>query len=57
MATGLTAMTFVLDRKQGLLDRSLVAGEYLDMFPNNGDRVTLTFTYDLDHQSHPGQIW
>ena len=31
MATGLTALSFVLERKQGLLDRSLVAGtERLD---------------------------
>ena len=31
MATGLTALSFVLERKQGLLDRSLVAG----MEPNS----------------------
>jgi len=27
MATGLTAMSFVLERKQGLLGRSFVAGQ------------------------------
>ena len=35
MATGLTALAFVLERKQGLLDRSIVAGKLETVLVNH----------------------